>query len=143
MPKEALSHFVYGRSPKAETTSKPFKVIHLSEHTTIKIMMAFVDNGEEAYIIGIEGLTLVSEAGKATRRMTNRELSEYLATGKGQCCISAGGIVVTNYAYDKGDDNEPCNSKYTIRGWNETEWHEPLVSETKDEKVDEMEAKVL
>lgn len=133
IPNEALARFVYTRVPKPEEISKPFKVLQLCPHINdSKAMLAFVDNGKEAYIMETTGLTLVRES----RRMTNRELSEYLATGKGQACISAGGVVTTNYAYDKGDDDEACDSKYIIRGWNETEWHEPLVYETEDVEVD-------
>lgn len=129
IPDEALARFVYGRVPKPEETSKPFKVMCLCPHSVgSQTMLAFVDNGEEAYIMETIGLTLVRES----RRMTNRELSEYLATGKGQACLSKVGVATINYAYDKDADNEPCRRGYIIRDWSETEWHEPLVFETED-----------
>lgn len=60
------------------------------------------------------------------RRMTNRELAQWLADGKGQYCTENFGHIC-DYSYLLGTDNEKVPNGYKIRGWNETEWHEPEV----------------
>lgn len=69
---------------------------------------------------------LVSEP-KEPRRMTNRELAKWLAQGNGQCRFTAN-AVGTAYSYGIFDGKEiPDNIK--IRGWDEEEWHEPVIEE--------------
>ena len=59
------------------------------------------------------------------RRMTNRELSKWLAQGNGECRFNSG-IRSTTYTYTH--DNEQVTDKNVmIRTWDETEWHEPEV----------------
>lgn len=62
------------------------------------------------------------------RRMTNRELAKWLADGNGQKIEGKNKFVYTTYAYKDGDST-PCRKGVLIRGWNETEWHEPEVKE--------------
>lgn len=57
------------------------------------------------------------------RRMTNRELSKWLAEGKGQKA-SINGNALTYHTYEVNDDDKPAPD-CMIRAWNETEWHEP------------------
>lgn len=59
------------------------------------------------------------------RRMTNRELSKWLAEGKGQKA-SINGNALTYHTYEVNDDDKPAHG-CMIRAWNETEWHEPDV----------------
>ena len=61
------------------------------------------------------------------RRMTNRELSKWLAEGKGQKMEGQNKFAYTTYAYKDGDDM-PCREGVRIRAWNETQWHEPEVA---------------
>jgi hypothetical protein len=68
---------------------------------------------------------LVSEPEKK-RRMTNYELAKWLAEGNGQKREGENNFLYTTYAY-KDDDSKPCRKGVIIRGWNETEWHEPEV----------------
>ena len=58
------------------------------------------------------------------RRMTNKELAYWLSTGKGQLRLRSGDIS-TYIIYTKDNSYVPKN--YKIRGWDETEWHEPEV----------------
>lgn len=58
------------------------------------------------------------------RRMTNRELSKWLAEGKGQKA-SINGNALTYHTYEMNDD-KPAHD-CMIRAWNETMWHEPDV----------------
>ena len=65
------------------------------------------------------------------RRMTNRELSKWLAEGKGQKA-SINGNALTYHIYEVNDDDKPAHD-CMIRAWNETEWHEPEVATPKQE----------
>lgn len=64
------------------------------------------------------------------RRMTNWELAKWVAQGNGQVknidenCISSRGMM-----YYEKDEQKTCGRYIQIRGWDETEWHEPLVEE--------------
>ena len=61
------------------------------------------------------------------RRMTNRELAKWIAQGKGQWKGVATCAVKNSYSYIYGTDDIKVPDSIMIRGWNETEWHEPEV----------------
>lgn len=64
------------------------------------------------------------------RRMTHRELAKWIAQGNGQAKnIYSHTITSRGLMYDEGDDDEPCSEYLVIRGWDETEWSEPLIEE--------------
>ena len=70
------------------------------------------------------------------RRMTNRELSKWLAHGNGEWTDKSKDpfqihcfIYQNTYSYEHDTDNAPVKKGYMIRGWDETEWHEPEVEE--------------
>lgn len=64
------------------------------------------------------------------RRKTNRELAKWVAQGNGQVKDARYSIITSRgVVYDEGDDDELCPDGWLIRGWDETEWHEPLVEE--------------
>ena len=56
------------------------------------------------------------------RRATNRELSKWLAEGKGACKCS-NGYTDTAWNYEFYDETVPDYVK--VRKWDDTEWHEP------------------
>ena len=56
------------------------------------------------------------------RRATNRELSKWLAEGKGECKCS-NGYTDTAWNYEFYDETVPDYAK--VRRWDDTEWHEP------------------
>jgi hypothetical protein len=59
------------------------------------------------------------------RRATNRELAKWLAQGKGEAKSSPAGRIVASIAYEGGvEDKRVCNS-FSVRKWDDTEWHEP------------------
>lgn len=61
------------------------------------------------------------------RRMTNQELAKWLADGKGQkVTINGNGNAITYHNYEL-DEDAKLAPDCMIRGWNETEWHEPEV----------------
>lgn len=67
------------------------------------------------------------------KRMTNRQLAEWLAMGNGEKKrldeYEKEGVVFVSieFTYEFGDANLPVDDCYFIRRWNETEWHEPTV----------------
>lgn len=60
------------------------------------------------------------------RRMTNRELARWLAKGNGQVRLRSGDIR-TSLIYTK--DDSYVSDGMMIRGWDEEEWHEPVIKE--------------
>lgn len=68
---------------------------------------------------------------KKTRRMTNRELKEWCAEGKGLFKNDYTNAAYTVFGYNVNRDemNAPVGNWIHIRAWNETEWHEPLIEE--------------
>ena len=83
--------------------------------------VADVDSGERS-------MWEPSEAKK--RRKTNRELAKWLARGNGQAKNSfLDTITSRGLLYYECDDDKPCPDYFVIRGWDETEWSEPLIEE--------------
>lgn len=66
---------------------------------------------------------------KKTRRMTIRELAEWLAKGNGQLKEGDFGSIKTELIYYGLDENAPVDNNCLIRGWNEDTWHEPMIEE--------------
>ena len=67
---------------------------------------------------------------KFTRRMTNKELSEYLAKGNGEMKIdyfSFTPTVYTYHSYLEGTENEEVGSSVRIRDFGSDEWREPTI----------------
>ena len=64
------------------------------------------------------------------RRKTNRELAKWIMQGNGQMKQRDGKYIHNTFnVYDVHDDDTPCPDYLVIRGWDETEWHEPEVEE--------------
>ena len=61
-----------------------------------------------------------------SKRATNRELSMWLAQGKGEKLYD-NRIIETNHKYDSCNESEPVNDYILIRKWDDTDWHEPTV----------------
>ena len=64
------------------------------------------------------------------RRMTNRELAQWLAEGKGQKA-SINGNALTYHTYELNKDDTPVYD-CMIRAWNEAKWHEPDVAKEEE-----------
>jgi hypothetical protein len=69
----------------------------------------------------------ITEHTPKTGRMTNRELTRWLADGKGERLDVVTKYVSTHYVYTEGRDNEACDEDIRIREWGSNQWHEPLV----------------
>lgn len=54
---------------------------------------------------------------------TNRELSRWLAEGKGEVMDQDG--LFTSWFYWKGKEDTPVKDSLYVRKWSETEWHKP------------------
>lgn len=68
------------------------------------------------------------------RRMTNKELKEWLKKNCGQYSIPSpnsfiGVHVKTQFGYGIEKDDELVKEGIQIRAWYESEWHEPLIEE--------------
>ena len=60
------------------------------------------------------------------RRVTNRELSKWLAQGNGE--MKAGSeLAYTHMNYNLIRANSEADSTAKVRKWDDTEWHEPTV----------------
>lgn len=59
-------------------------------------------------------------------RATNRELSRWLAQGKGEC-MSSLGHADTAWMYEFGISDVELVEWAKVRKWSDTEWHEPDV----------------
>lgn len=60
-----------------------------------------------------------------TRRATKRELSMWLAKGKGEVCIQSCHSASPCYAYDPRESEEKVPDRVMIRTWDDVVWHEP------------------
>lgn len=72
-----LDHYVFKRSPSEETVKNSvWTIIHIGEHNRYKNKhIAFIDNGNEAYMIGCEGVEEV-ETEVGTEVGTEKLLAE-------------------------------------------------------------------
>lgn len=78
--------------------------------------------------LGCQGFRELKSVKK--RRKTNRELAQWIAQGNGQMKHRDGNYILNTFnVYDIHDDDTPCPDYLVIRGWDETEWHEPLIEE--------------
>lgn len=68
-----------------------------------------------------------SRSEKKFRRMTYKELSEWLAKGNGQYKNGNFGSFRTELVYCKNEENTIVENDCLIRGFNEDTWHEPLI----------------
>jgi hypothetical protein len=72
---------------------------------------------------------------KFTRRMTNKELAEYLVKGNGEMkteyfslnALKFISTVYTSYSYLEGTENEEIGSSILIRDFGSDEWRQPLI----------------
>lgn len=60
------------------------------------------------------------------RRATNRELSRWLAQGKGEC-LGSQDDADTAWNYPMESSNAPLREGAKVRKWSDTEWNEPDV----------------
>jgi hypothetical protein len=60
------------------------------------------------------------------RRATNRELAKWLVTGIGEYRNQIG-LVSNYYTYDESETDMEVCSYFTVRKWDDTDWHEPTV----------------
>lgn len=61
------------------------------------------------------------------KRMTNRQLAEWLAQGNGQFTNVNATYAWTELNVLKEKEDRPCVPEWRIRKWEDTEWHEPTV----------------
>lgn len=66
---------------------------------------------------------------KKVRRMTKRELSYWCANCRGEWAYTDMNIAYHRFDYDVKQADEPVAVDIKIRGWYESEWHEPLIED--------------
>lgn len=74
-------------------------------------------------------LVLGKEPEKKYRRMTHRELANWCANGNGEWTNAGMRTAYQHYDYDIDKESEEVSEHIKIRGFDETEWHEPLIEE--------------
>lgn len=57
--------------------------------------------------------------------LTNRELSKWLAQGKGEFTKESWGSANVTLSYSKAHGDESVDCSLLIRKWSDTEWHKP------------------
>lgn len=57
------------------------------------------------------------------KRLTNRELSKWLAQGNGQ--VKEEGMIFTTVSYYEGSQDNEVRVYIKVRKWGDEEWHEP------------------
>ena len=58
-----------------------------------------------------------------SKSVTYRELSRWLSEGNGEVMWST--TVCSNWNYSNDDENEALDESFTVRKWDDTEWHKP------------------
>lgn len=61
-----------------------------------------------------------------TPRVTNRELSKWLAKGRGEYRNQTG-LVSNYYVYDETESDLAVPAYVKVRKWDDADWHEPTV----------------
>ena len=57
------------------------------------------------------------------KSVTYRELARWLSEGNGEVMWSK--TVCSNWNYSNDDENEALDESFTVRKWDDTEWHKP------------------
>ena len=55
--------------------------------------------------------------------VTYRELSRWIAEGNGE--VKYSNTVLTNWNYSINDENKFVSENFSVRKWDDTEWHKP------------------
>ena len=58
-----------------------------------------------------------------SKLVTYRELARWLSEGNGEVMWSK--TVCSNWNYSNEDENEALDESFTVRKWDDTEWHKP------------------
>ena len=66
---------------------------------------------------------------KKTRRMTHRELANWLSKGNGEWTNAGNRTAYQRFDYDIERENEAVSEHIKIRRWDETKWRDPMIEE--------------
>lgn len=81
------------------------------------------------YFIDVVDFSKIDANAKKTRRMTHRELANWLSKGNGEWTNAGNRTVYQRFDYDVERENEAVSEHIKIRRWDETKWHAPLIEE--------------
>lgn len=81
------------------------------------------------HFIDVVDFSKIDTNAKKTRRMTHRELANWLSNGNGEWTNAGNRTAYQRFDYDIEREDEAISEHIKIRSWNETEWREPLIEE--------------
>lgn len=95
------------------------------ETPTEKDVMAFIPNRSFKVIEETALFLHCAEIPEVTGQelVTYRELARWLAKGNGEVMLSKS--VFSNFNYSNDDENNALDKRFTVRKWDDTEWHKP------------------
>ena len=90
-------------------------------------VLAIVNRRESGYpVITTTGVFRHCAEIPEAHLVTNRELSKWLAKGRGECRNQIG-LISNYYVYDEMESDLPVPNSVRVRRWGDNEWHEPTV----------------
>lgn len=92
-----------------------------SSEPTENDVVAFIPSRENFPVVAVKHTWMHCAEIPEQKFVTNRELAEWLAKGKGQIQIYDN--IYTIISYKANQENSPAEFK--VRKWTDTEWHSP------------------
>lgn len=115
-----LKNHVEGNT-EDDTEDDAEKLFRVVEHPdTCPFPFQMEDGSEWQFLYPYEGE-------QQKKRMTNRQLAEWLARGNGQYTVEDWNTTCTDAYYDKDSDYDEVPKDCAIRPWGSDEWIEPTV----------------
>lgn len=81
------------------------------------------------HFIDVVDFSKIDANAKKTRRMTHRELANWLSKGNGEWTNAGNRTAYQRFDYDVEREDETISEHIKIRTWDETKWREPLIEE--------------
>lgn len=81
------------------------------------------------HFIDVVDFSKIDTNEKKTRRMTHRELANWLSKGNGEWTNAGNRTAYQRFDYDVEREDEAVSEHIKIRSWDETKWREPLIEE--------------
>ena len=106
-PKEM---FVWNKDYECPSTANVFAIINRNSFRVI------TENAAWRHCAEIPKVT-------ESELVTYRELSRWIAEGNGE--VKYSNTVLTNWNYSINDENKFVSENFSVRKWDDTEWHKP------------------
>lgn len=79
------------------------------------------------HFIDVVDFSKIDANAKKTRRMTHRELANWLSKGNGEWTNAGNRTAYQRFDYDVERENEAVSEHIKIRRWDETKWRDPMI----------------